>query len=257
MECEAWELSLPLGNDIVNRLGDALSVVIETKVTEHHGGGEDHGGGVGLVLALDIETDVSATGLEDGVLAAHVGTGDDTGTTDESGTDVGKDRTVKVRHDEDIELLGTADSLHGGVVDDHVVDRELRVLLGDIVEGLAEETIGKLHDVSLVDAGDLLAVVGSGEGEGELGDALGLHTGDDLEGLDNAGNGLVLEAGVFTLGVLADDAHIDVLVAGLVTGHVLDHDNGRVNVELLTESNVEGLVTGALQGSVEDTWRAR
>lgn len=226
---------------------------VKTKVTQKHRTGQDHGTGVGLVLALDVETDVTATGLEDGDVTTHVATGNKTGSTNESGTDVGQDTSVKVGHDHNVELLRAGDGLHGGVVDNHVVDLEGGVVLSDLVECAAEETIGQLHDVGLVDTGDLLAVVGQGEAEGELGDALRLGAGDDLQGLDDTGNGLVLETGVLTLGVLTDDAKVDVLVAGVVTGDVLDQGDGGVNVQLLTESDVEGLVAGALDGSVKDT----
>lgn len=249
-------MNLPLGNDAVDGLGDAVGVVVKTKVAQQHAAGQDHGGGVGLVLALDVETDVTATGLEDGDLTAHVAAGDDTGTTNQGGTDVGQDTTVQVRHDHDVELLRAGDGLHGGVVDNHVVDLEGGVLLGGLVEGAAEQTVGQLHDVGLVDAGDLGTAVGEGEGEGELGDTLRLGAGDDLERLDDAGNALVLETRVLTLGVLTDDAHVDVLVAGLVAGNVLDQADAGVDVELLTHGDVEALVAGAADGGVQDTLEA-
>lgn len=228
-------------------------MVIETEVTKHHAAGKKESGGVGLVLALDVKTDVTAAGLEDGDLTAHVATRNDTGTTNETGTDVGENATVKVRHNHDVELLRTADTLHGGVVDNHVVALDGGVLLTDLLDGVAEQTVGKLHDVGLVDAGDLATVVGKSEGEGELGDALRLGAGDDLERLDDALDGLVLEARVLALGVLTDNAKVDVLVAGLVAGDVLNQDNGGVDVELLTEGDVERLVAGALDRSVQDT----
>lgn len=67
----------------------------------------------------------------------------------------------------------------------------------------------------------------------------------------------MLETGVFTLGVLTDQAKVDVVVPGLVSGNVLDQDNRGINVELLAESNVEGLVAGALDGGVQDTLEAK
>ena len=104
-----------------------------------------------------------------------------------------------------------------------------------------------------MDAGNLLAVVGERKGESKLGDALRLLTGDDLERLNDAVDRLVLETRVFTLGVLTDDAEVDVLVACLVTRDVLEEDDGSVDVELLTEGNVEGTVAGSLDGGVQDT----
>jgi len=228
-------------------------VVIETNVTEHHGGGQDQSSGVGLVLALDVETDVTASGLEDSDVATHVASGDDTRATDKTSTNVGEDTSVQVGHDHDVKLLRARDALHGGVVDNHVVGLEGRVVLADLLDGVAEETIGQLHDVGLVDAGDLLAVVGKGESESELGDALRLLAGNDLERLDDAVDRLVLETRVLALGVLTDDAEVDVLVAGLVAGDVLEEDDRGVDIELLAKSDVEGAVAGALDGGVQDT----
>jgi hypothetical protein len=243
----------PLADHIVDSLGDAVGVVIETKVTEEHRTRQDHGTGVGLVSALDIETDVTATGLEDSNVTTHVATGDQTRSTNESSADIGQDTSVKVRHDHDVELLRTGNSLHGGVVHNHVVHLQGGVVLSDLVECAAEETVGKLHDVGLVDTGDLLAVVGQGEAECEFGDTLGLGAGNDLQGLDDTGDGLVLETRVLTLGVLTDDAEVDILVASFVTGDVLDQGDRGIDVQLLTQSDVEGLVAGTLDGSVKDT----
>lgn len=248
--------NLPLGNNAVDSLGDAVGVVVKAKVSQKHAATENHGSGVSLVLALDIETDVTAAGLEDGNLTTHVAAGDDTRATDQGGANVGQDATVQVGHDHDVKLLGAGDGLHGGVVDNHVVDLEGGVLLGGLVEGAAEQTVGQLHDVGLVDAGDLLAAVGEGKGEGELGDALRLGAGDDLEGLDDAGDALVLEARVLALGVLTDDAQVDVLVAGLVAGDVLDQGDAGVDIQLLAHGHVEALVAGAADGRVQDALEA-
>jgi len=248
-----FAMHIPLSDDIVNGLGDSVGVVVETNVSQEHAGGKNESGRVGLVLALDVETNVSASGLEDGDITTHVASGNDTGTTDETSSNVGENTSVQVGHDHDVELLGSGDTLHRGVVDNHVVGLDGGELLTDLLDGVAEKTVGQLHDVGLVDAGDLLAVVGQGKGVGELGNALRLCAGDDLERLDDAVDRLVLEARVLSLGVLTDDAEVDVLVAGLVAGNVLDQNNRGVDVEFLTEGDVERLVAGALDGSVEDT----
>lgn len=244
---------LTLGDNSVGGLRDAVSMLIETEVSQQHAARQEHSSGVSLVLALDVKTDVTATGLENSDLAAHVAARDDTRATNKSGTNVGQDTTVKVRHDHDVELLRSRNSLHGGVVDNHVVDLEGGVVLGDLVEGAAEKTIGKLHDVGLVNAGDLGSAIGESEREGKLGDTLGLGAGDDLEGLDDTVDALVLEARVLTLGVLSDDAQVDVLVAGLVAGDVLNQADAGVDVELLSHGDVEALVAGSADGGVQDT----
>ncbi len=228
-------------------------MVVKTDVAQHHGSGQNQSSRVGLVLALDVKTDVTASGLENGDVATHVASGNNTGATDKTGTNVGEDTSVQVGHDHDVKLLGTRDALHRGVVDDHVVVLNGGVVFTDPLNSVSEQTIGQLHDVGLVDASDLLAVVGKRKGEGKLGNALRLLTGDDLERLHDAVDGLVLETRVLALGVLTDDAEIDVLVASLVAGDVLEEDNRGVDVELLTKSDVEGAVTRALDGCVEDT----
>jgi len=147
-------------------------------------------------------------------------------------------------------LLRSRNTLHRSVVNNHVVGLQCGVFLGNGIEGVSEKAIGQLHDVGLVDAGDLLAVVCESEAEGELGDTLRLCAGDDFERLDDTWDRLVLQARVFSLGVLTDDAEVDILVAGLVTWDVLDEDNGRIDIEFLSHGNVERLVAGSLDGCV-------
>ena len=103
------------------------------------------------------------------------------------------------------------------VVNNHVIVLNPRrlVFLRNVTESVEEQTITKLHDVGLVDASDLLPVVCEGERERKLGDALRLCAGDDLEGLDNAGDGLVLQTGVLAFGVLSDEHSVDVFIRGL------------------------------------------
>lgn len=228
-------------------------MVVETQVAKEHATGQDHGSRVGLILTLDIETDVTASRLKDSNLTSHVAARDNTRATDQGSTNVGQNTTVQVGHDHDVKLLRAGDGLHRGVVNNHVVDLEGRVLLCNLVEGVAEETVSELHDVGLVDASDLGAAVGESKGECEFGDALRLGAGDDLEGLDDAGDTLVLEARVLALGVLTDDAQVNILVAGLVAGNVLYQADAGVDVELLAHGDVEALVTGAADGSVKDT----
>lgn len=231
-------------------------MVVETQVAEEHATRQDHGSRVGLILTLNIKTDVTASGLKDCNFTSHVAARDNTGTTDQGSTNVGENTTVQVGHDHDVKLLRAGDGLHGGVVDNHIVDLEGRVLLGNLMEGVAEEAVSELHDVGLVDASDLGAAVGEGKGKSKLGDALRLGAGDNFEGLNNAGDTLVLKTRVLTLGVLTDDTQVNILVAGLVAGNVLDQADAGVDVELLAHGYVEALVAGAADGSVKDTLEA-
>lgn len=222
-------------------------------MSQKHGGRQNHGSGVSSTSALDVKTDVSATGLENGMLGTNVDTGDETGATNKTGTDVGKNGTVKVRGDEDVELLGPRDSLHRGVVDNHVTVLDLGVVSRNLLTGVSEETIGELHNVGLVDGGNLVSVVLESKVKGESGNSLGLSLGDDLDGLNDTGDGGVLETGVLTLSVLSDQSHVNTLVSGLDTGDVLDEDEGSEDIKLSSKGDVERLVAVLLNGSVEDT----
>lgn len=241
------------GNDIVGGLRDSVSVGIKTKVTKHHGGRKDHGSGVSLVSALNVKTDVSAAGLEKSVLTAKIDTGDKTGATNKGSTNVTKNGTVKVRGDENIKLLGSGNSLHGGIIDNHVGVSNTRVVLTNLSNGGTEKTISKLHNVGLVNSSDLLSVVLKGKVVGEAGNALRLVLGDNLEGLNNAGDGLVLETRVLTFSVFTDKDHVNAIDTGGDTWNVLDQDDRGVNVEFATESNVERSVTRLLNGGVKNT----
>jgi len=64
----------------------------------------------------------------------------------------------------------------------------------------------------------------------------------------------VLQARVFAFGVFADDAEVDIGVAGFVAGDVFDEHDGGVDVEFLSEGDVEGLVAGSFDWSVEDAF---
>jgi len=232
-------LSSPFTDHIVNGLGNAVSVLVQTEVAKKHRSGQDHGGRVGLVLALDIKSDVATARLKNSDVSAHVTTGNDAGATNESSTDVGKNTSVEVRHDHHVELLRPRDSLHRRIVHNHVVRLYGRVVLSNLMEGAAEKTVGKLHDICLVDAGHLLPVVRQGKTEGKFANTLRLGTGNDLQRLHNTLHGLVLETGVLSLGILTDNAEIDIIVSRLVSRDVLNQYDRGVDVEFLAQGNVE------------------
>jgi hypothetical protein len=209
-------------------------------MTQHHGCTEDHGSGVGLVGAHDVGRNVTASRLEESVVTADVAARDDTGATDEGSADVRHDGTVKVGHDHDIELLRLGNELHGGVVDNHVVrsDTGCLVLFRDSAEGVEEETVTELHDVGLVHASDLLAVVLECEVEGKAADTLSLSTGRNLQALDDTREALVLKTRVLALSVLTDDSKVNVRVTSRDARKRLAEHDGRVDIKLLPHGNV-------------------
>lgn len=176
---------LPLGNNIVHGLGDSVGVVVKSDMSQKHTTTKNERSWVCLVLALNIKTNVSASWLKDGNLTSHVAAGNDTGSTNKTSSDVGQDTAVKVGHHHDIKLLRSADTLHTGIVDNHVVGLDRRVFLANLLDSVSEQTVCKLHNVGLVNASNLFAVVGKCKGKCKLGNALRLDAGDDLEGLDD------------------------------------------------------------------------
>lgn len=180
--------------DVSDCLFDVLGVLSEAHISEHHGSGENGNSGVGYVLSTNVEAYVACTRLEDGDVLSEVGARDDSRSTDESASDIGNNVSVQVGCDEDVELARVGDELHASVIDDHLSKLDLGILLSDGSDNVQEETVGHLHDVSLVNSVHLLAAVCLGVLEGEARDLLALLGSCDFEGLDDARNGLVLQA---------------------------------------------------------------
>jgi hypothetical protein len=84
----------------------------------------------------------------------------------------------------------------------------------------------------------LLLVDGLGVLEGETQDALGGLLGDELDALDNTVDNDVLDAGVFTLGVLTDQDSVDTIVGGLVAGNGAAGTDVGKQVESAAQSQV-------------------
>ena len=49
----------------------------------------------------------------------------------------------------------------------------------------------------------------------------------------------MLEARVFTFGILADDGKVDILVAAIEARQVLDERNRRVNIQVLSHGHIK------------------
>lgn len=194
--------------------------------------------------------------LEDGALITNVGGRGQTETTDETSRHIGNDVTVQVRHDEDHGLVvaRVGNHLQAGVVEKLRVELDIGELLGDILSGGEEETVRHLHDGGLVDDTDPRLLDALGILETELQDALGSGLGDELDGLNNAIDDLVLNSGVFTLGVLTDEDSVDIVVGGLEAGDGAAGADVGEKVEGAAESKVKGDVALS-DGSLEDSVR--
>ena len=230
-------------------------------------------------------------GFEDGVAGhvVDVRAGGDADPADLRGQRVADVVAVQVQSSDHVVVGGAQQDLLEEVVGDDVLDddavRELapgatvdldgaEFTLGELVAPVAEAAFRELHDVALVDDGDALAAVvdgeldggahealgafladgldaeGAGVGEADLGDAhLAHQEAADLVGLGRAG--LVLDAGVDVLGVLAEDDHVHVFGALDGAGHaleVLDGAHAGVQVEFLAQRDVDGADAGADRG---------
>lgn len=246
--------SLALGKGGESRLLDAVGVLVQAHVSQHHHGAEEESSGVGKTLAGNIRGG-TVDGLEDGALVANVAGGGQPETANETGAHVGENVTVQVGHDEDLIVVGdgVGSHLEAGVVEELGVELDIGELLGDVVGALEEKTVGHLHDGGLVDDTDLLAADGAGMLKGEPEDALARLAGDELDALDDTIHHNVLNAGVLALGVLADQDGVDVIVGGLVSSNRAAGTEVGEEVESATKGQVErdvALADGGLQAHV-------
>lgn len=60
----------------------------------------------------------------------------------------------------------------------------------------------------------------------------------------------MLETRVFALSVLSNDTQIYIIMPSFVSRDVFDEDDGRIDVEFLSQCNVERLVAGPLDRGV-------
>ncbi len=179
-------------------------------------------------------------------------------TTDEPRAQIGQDVAVQVRQDEDVVVLRALYELHREVVDDPVLERDVRVLRGDPPGGLEEEAVGELHDVGLVPDGERSASACPDVVEGEPDDPVARPLADRLDAearvrsdactrrpLDEpdqlGGLGLALlelDPRVQALGGLADHHQVDPLVARSRAGVPAAGPNARVEIERDAERDV-------------------
>src|SRR5215208_7232602 len=158
--------------------------------------------------------------LEDRDLLPDVRSWGDAEPAGKARAQVGQDVAVEVRTHQNVIEVRLHDELHAHVVYDAVIYllEVVLVVFGDLEEHVPEQTIGELHDVGLVDHGDVFATLFFGSFEGHATDTLGALTGDDLDRLRRVFADGVLHASVEVLGVLAVDDDVDVLVGRLHAG---------------------------------------
>lgn len=207
---------------------------------QHHHRGEKQSRGVSKLLALDIGR-AAVNSLEDGALVTNVSRGSQTKTTDQTSAHVGQNVSVQVGHDKDLVVVRerVGDHLQAGVVQQLSVELDVGEVLGDVARGGEEQTVGHLHDGSLVDSAHLLAANVACVLEGVAEDALRGLARDELDALHDAVNNDVLDARVLALGVLTDQNSVDVVVRGLEADDAPAGAHVGEEVEGTAESKVE------------------
>merc|ERR1712230_358969 len=245
---------LALGQGLEDGALDLVGVLVETHVLQHHDGREEQGSWVGQALAGDVGRG-AVHGLEDGALVADVAGRGQTQTADQAGAHVGQDVAVQVGHDEDLVVVGgrVRHDLQAGVVQQLAVELDVGVLARNVLGYPQEEAVGHLHDGGLVHDADLGLADVLGVLEGESQDPLAGLAGDQLDRLHDTVYDDVLDAGVFTLGVLSDQDRVDVVVWRLVALDALAGSHVGEQVEGTTEGQVQGDVTFA-DGGGEGTF---
>ena len=96
---------------------------------QHHGGTEDGGKGVGNALARNVRGATVAGFVQALVALVQAGLGQHADAAGEHGRGVRQDVSEHVARDDHVETFGRAYQLHRRVVDVHVLQRDVRVML--------------------------------------------------------------------------------------------------------------------------------
>lgn len=223
---------------------DLGSVIEEVHVTKHHDTGEKESGRVGLSLSSDIRSG-TVNSFEDGSVLSDVSRGSESETSDQTSTHVGKNITVEVRHNHD------SVSVRSRVLNDPQTDTVEEVLVvldvgvfgSDLSARSEEHSVGKFHDGSLVDSGNVKTLVGASVFESVTSYSGRSFVGDEFDRLNDTVDNLVFDTGVLSLGVLTDDDRVDVIVRSLESFYGSARTNVGVKRESTTKGKVERNVT--------------
>eukprot|EP01137_Pigoraptor_chileana_P032186 Opistho-2@21176 len=225
-------------------------------MTQHERRRKDHRRRIGNVLSLDVCGGVACARLKNGKLVANVDARNDARATNKPRADIADNVAIQVGHDHHIELIGIGHELHAAVVDNHRLELDHGIKCRHLLARVKEETVSKLHDVCLVDRSDLLPVIASGVIKRILCNANRVFAGDDLERLNDAGNRLMLETAVLSLGVLTNNNEIDVVVASGISRNAPALDDISKEIKFLAKDHVKALVAAAANRSGNDAFES-
>ncbi len=243
--------NLPVGQGIKDSFLDAIGMVVQTHMLQHHHATKQESRRVRKSLPRDIGRG-TMHGLEDRAFVADVARGRQTKTADQTGAHVGQDVAVQIRHDEHLVVVGRGigDDLQTSVVQQLGIELDVGKVLADLPRDGQEQAVGHLHDGRFVhrphfSLADVLGVL-----EGEAQDAFRGRSRDQFDALHDAVDDDVLNARVLAFGVLADQGDVDVVVGGFVAGDGFAGAHVGEEVECSAEGEIEGDVTFAYRGLV-------
>ncbi|KAH3661569.1 hypothetical protein OGAPHI_006417 [Ogataea philodendri] len=181
-------------------------------MSQHHCSRQDHSCWIGQVFIFDVQTNVSATWLENCMFSTEVCTWNKTWSPNKSGTNIRQDGTIKIWCHHDIKLLWVRNSLHRSIVHNHVLDFNVGILRrSDILHGSSEQTVTKFHNVGFMNSGNKLSVVFNGKIKSKPSDSFCLVFGHNLQRFHNPRDRLMLETRILTLGVLSHQHEVNIL----------------------------------------------
>ena len=157
-------------------------------------------------------------GFEDGALVANVAGGGQAQSANQAGAHVGEDVTVEIGHDEDFVVVGCRirDDFQAGVVEQLGIEFDVGEIFADLPGDVEEETVGHFHNGGFVHGADFALAHVFGVLKGEAQHALRGCPGYEFDGLHDAVNHHVLDAGVLAFRVFTDEHGVDVVVGGFV-----------------------------------------
>lgn len=153
----------------------------------------------------------------------------------------------------DTYLMGVRYQLHRSIVYNHFLEFDARIQFRNLkmmhwlavinppshdrVESYLlatsqKQTIAEFHDVRLVHAGDLLAVVLCGIVECEFCDAQWLSGGDNFQAFHHTINALVFECRIFTFSLFTNNHTIDILSRAKTHRTLITHSTTRTKFRL-------------------------
>ncbi len=133
-------------------------------------------------------------GFKHRLAIAHISAWDHAQPAHQARRQIGNNVAVQVREQQNIKSLRPHHQLHRSIIDNQFLIGDVGIILRYFATAPQEQPIGQLHDVGLMNRGDLLAPGFLGELEGIFGNPDGRRARDYFEAGDHVLHHLVLQA---------------------------------------------------------------